>query len=167
MPTPHNIRAPQGERGTIANPWLEVEEPAIVRHPHSQDLVELAIDELLGERALLGATRSLPQLGRKLVDDRVVDTGKVLGGLGVHELIRALVQPDRMTRLESPRNAVPFAIDVTAIVRGVVQLGDLDIDVVVLLQVLLDELDLRGHLGEILVVEEGRLEPVRVTSLDQ
>src|SRR5215469_4027360 len=85
----------------------------------------------------------------------------------MHELIRALIQPDCMTRLEPPGHAVPSAVNVTAIIRRVVQLGDLDLNVEVFLQVLLDELDLRGHLGEVLAVEEGRLEPVRVTRLDQ
>jgi len=78
----------------------------------------------------------------------------------MHVLVRLLVEPRGIARLESPRHAVPLAVGVAAVERGVVELADLDLDVQVPLEILLDELYLRRHLGEILVVEEGGLEAV-------
>src|SRR5207248_324870 len=49
----------------------------------------------------------------------------------------------------------------------VVELGDLDVDVQVLLELLLHELYLRGHLRKVLVVEQRRLEAPRVPGLGQ
>src|SRR2546425_6253766 len=125
------------------------------------------IDDLPGDRALLAAVGSLPQLGGQLVDERIVHAEEVLGGLRVHVLVRPLVETHRVARLEPPGHPVPFALDVTAVVRRVVELGDLDVDIEVSLQVLLHELHLRGHLREILVVEQRGLESVGVSGLRQ
>src|SRR5215470_14752765 len=100
-----------------------------------------------------GAVGRPAELGRQLVDDRIVDPEEVLGRLRVHVLIGPLVHADGVARLEPPRHAVPLPLDVTAVVGRVVQLGDLDVDVEILLEVLLDQLDLGGHLREVLVIE--------------
>src|SRR2546422_5102330 len=64
-----------------------------------------------------------------------------------------------------PIYPVPLAVDVAAVVGRVVELLDLDVDVQVLLEVSLHELHLRGHLREILVVEDRRLEALAVSGL--
>ena len=94
LSTPHEAR-------------LEEEKAVVVGHPHSRHLLELPVHDLLGDHALLGAIGSLPQLGGQLVQDRVVDTEEVLRRLGVQVLIRPLVQPHGVARLESERQNIP------------------------------------------------------------
>ena len=72
-----------------------------------------------------------------------------------------------MPGLKAPGHPVPLALDVPSVIARVVELADLDVDVEVPLEVLLHELHLRGHLREVLVVEERRLEAVRVTGFGQ
>ncbi len=122
----------------------------------------LALQHLLGQGALLRPVGRLPQLGHQLVDDGIGEAPVVLRGLRVHVLVRLLVEAGGIARLEPPRHPVPLAVRVAAEERRVVELADLDLDVEVALQILLDELDLGGHLREVLVVEQGRFESVRV-----
>src|SRR5204862_2405921 len=53
----------------VAHVRLEHQEAVVVGHPHAQHLVELAVDDLLGDRPLLVAIGGPPQLRRQLVDD--------------------------------------------------------------------------------------------------
>ncbi len=130
-------------------------------------LVELPIDDLLRDGPLLLRVGRLPELGGQLVDLGIVDAEEVLGGLGVHVLVGPLVDAHRVARLEPPRQPVPLSVDVAPVVGRVVHLGDLDVDVEVLLQIGLDELHLRGHLREVLVVEQRGRESVGVPGLGE
>ena len=82
-------------------------------------------------------------------------------------LIRPLVEAHGVSGLEPPGRALPFTFGIAAKVGRVIVLGDGHLDVEVPLQILLDQLDLGRHLGEVLVVEERRLEPVRISRLRQ
>src|SRR5262245_27018699 len=75
------------ERSDVAQMRLEREEAAVVRHPHPGHLVELAVDDLLGEGPLLSLVRRSAQLGDELINHRVVHPEVVLRGLGVHVLV--------------------------------------------------------------------------------
>src|SRR5437879_6973809 len=77
------------------------------------------------------------------------------------------VEADGVARLESPGHALPLAVDVASVIARVVELRDLDVDVEVLFEFLLDQLHLRAQLREVLVVEQGRLEAVRVAGLGE
>src|SRR5688572_5314689 len=99
---PVAVAAPQGAGGRVSHVRLEGQEAVVVGHPHPQHLVVLPIDDLLGDRALLGAIGRLPELGRQLVDHGILDAEEVLGRLRVHVVIRPLVQADRVTGLEAP-----------------------------------------------------------------
>src|SRR5262249_34906603 len=68
---PVTVVAPHGERADVAEVRLPDEEAIVVGHPHPQDLIELALRHLLGDRALLGAVWRLPELGDELVDHGV------------------------------------------------------------------------------------------------
>src|SRR5438128_463874 len=94
-----------------------------------------------------GMTRMSPNT---ITEDRIVDPKEVLRRLRVQVLVGPLVDADGVTGLEPPRHAVPLVVDVAAVVGRVVELGDLDVDVEVPLEVLLDELHLRRHLREVL-----------------
>src|SRR4051794_2281158 len=72
------VRAPQGGGRRIAHVRLEDHEPVVVRHPHPRHLVELPLHDLPGECALLRDVGRLAQLGREVVDHRVVDAEEVL-----------------------------------------------------------------------------------------
>src|SRR5215467_5282713 len=161
------VGTPQRERGHVPEVRMIEEEAPVVRHPYPEHLVELAVDDLLGDRALIVPVGSLPELQGQLVDDRIVDAEEILRGLGVHVHVRPLVEANRVPGLEAPGHPVPFVLDVAAVVRRVVELLDLDVDVEVLLEVLLHQLNLRGHLRPILVVEQGRLETVAVACFRQ
>src|SRR5712692_3749201 len=50
-----------GESAHVAEVRLPDQEPAIVRHPHPEHLVELAVEDLLGEHLLLGAIGRLAE----------------------------------------------------------------------------------------------------------
>src|SRR5438094_8538965 len=54
------VRAPERGCGHVPDVRLESEEAVVVRHPHSQDLIELPIDDLLGVHTLLRQSRELP-----------------------------------------------------------------------------------------------------------
>src|SRR5438876_360318 len=157
------VGAPEGAGRRVPHVRLEQEEAVVVRHPHPEHLVVLAIDDLLRQRTLPGLIWRLPQLGGEVVEHRIVDPEEVLRRFRMQVVVRPLVQPDRVARLEAPRHAVPLPLDVAPVIGRVVELGDLDVDVEVLPEILLDELHLRAHLREILVVEEGRLEALAVS----
>src|SRR6267378_877947 len=114
---------------------------------------------------ILLAVGRLPELHGQLVDDRIIDAEEVFRRLRVHVHIGPLVEAHRVSGLEAPGHPVPLPLDVPPVVARVVELGDLDVDVEVLFELLLDKLHLRGHLREVLVVEQRRLEAVRVTGL--
>src|SRR5439155_10848156 len=61
------IGAAKRAGGHIAHVGLEDQEAVVVRHPHPQHLVELSIDDLLGDRPLLGAIGCPAQLRRQIV----------------------------------------------------------------------------------------------------
>src|SRR2546426_4988280 len=151
----------------VAHVRLEDQEAVVVGHPHAEHLVEFPVDDLLGDRPLLATIGAPAQLGRQLVDGGIVDAEEVLRRLRVHVLVRPLVQTDRVAGLEPPGHPVPLAVDVAPVVGRVVELGDLDVDVEVLLELLLHELHLRRHLREVLVVEQRRLEAVPVARFRQ
>src|SRR5262245_17052844 len=75
------VRAPQSGRRGVAHVRLVHQEAVVVRHPQPEHLVELPIDDLLGDDPLLGAIGRPAQLGGQLVDDRIVDPEEVLGRL--------------------------------------------------------------------------------------
>src|SRR6267142_1372949 len=159
------VAAAQRAGGRVAHVRLEDQEAVVVRHPQPERLIELALDDLLGQIALLGLVGRLPDLRRQLIDDWVVDAEEVLRRLRMHVLIGPLVEADRVPGLEAPGHPVPLAVDVAAVVGRVVELLDLDVDVQVLLEVRLHELHLRAHLREVLVVENRRLEALAVSGL--
>ena len=85
----------------------------------------------------------------------------------MHVHVGPLVQTDGVAGLEPPRHAVPLALDVATVIARIVQLGDPDVDVEVLLEILLHQLHLRRHLGEVLVVEQRRWKTVRVPGVGE
>src|SRR5207247_10048178 len=55
------VRAAQRARGHVPHLGLVDQEAVVVRHPHPQHLIILAIHDLLGDRALLGPVASAAQ----------------------------------------------------------------------------------------------------------
>src|SRR5262245_62076577 len=96
-----------GEGADVAQRRLPDQEPVVIGHPHPQHLVELALEDLLGDRALLGAVGRLAQPGDQIVDDGIGEAEVVLRGLGVHVLVGLLVEAHGVAGLEAPRHAVP------------------------------------------------------------
>ena len=82
-------------------------------------------------------------------------------------MIRPLVEAHRIACLESPGSAVPFAFGIAAEVGRIIVLGDLQLNVEIPLQILLHQLDLRSHLGEVFIVEEGCFKTLGIARLRQ
>src|SRR5262245_966699 len=78
-------------------------------------------------------------------------------------MIGPLVAAHRVSCLESPSSAVPFAFSITAKVGRIIVLGDFQLNVKIPLQILLHELDLGGHLWEIFIVEESCFKTISIT----
>src|SRR5262249_11867096 len=142
-------------------------EASIIGHPHAQDLVVITFHDFPGNGPLLGTIRGLAQGGGQCIDDRVVEAEIILWRLRVHILIGAFVETHRVPGLAAPGSAVPFAVSIAAKVGRIIVLGDLQLDVEVTLQILLYQLDLRGYLGKVLIVEQCRLKAIGIAGLRQ
>src|SRR5262249_34853582 len=142
-------------------------EASIIGHPHSQDLVVITLHDFLGNGPLLGTIRGLAQGSSQYIDDGVVEAEIILWRLRVHILIGAFVETHRVPGLAAPGSAVPFAVGIATKVGRIIVLGDLQLNVEVTLQILLYQLDLRGHLGKVLIVEQCRLKAIGIAGLRQ